>query len=191
MKEKFGALTRDELNRSKTYSSSRFGEDSVEKMVDWAQDYIPKDPTPSILEVGAGNGALLFALQEAGYDGKKIVGVDYSEDAVKLAHAVGSSRGEGCEDVKFEVCDFLVALPAGLDGSENGVWDLVLDKGTFDAIALGEKDVGGRSPADGYPSRIGQIVKPGGFFLITCAFVVRSSRGCGSTKQLAISRRTN
>ena len=140
-------------------------------MVDWVQDYISKDPAPSILEVGAGNGTLLFALQEAGYDPSKIAGVDYSEDAVKLARAVGTSRGEGCEEIKFEVCDFLKEFPAALDGTENGVWDLVLDKGTFDAIALADKDSEGRSPADGYPPRIGQVVRPGGFFLITCTYL--------------------
>lgn len=148
-----------------------FGEDSVEKMVDWAQDYISKDPSPTILEVGAGNGALLFALLEAGYDGNRILGVDYSEDAVKLARAIGARRGEGCERIKFETCDFLQDLPAPLEDMAAPEWDLVLDKGTFDAIALAEKDAEGRSPADGYPSRIGKVVKRGGFFLITsCNF---------------------
>lgn len=139
-------------------------------MVDWIQDYIPKDPAPTILEVGAGNGVLLFALQDAGFDGACMLGVDYSEGAVKLARAVGSSRGDGCEDIKFESCDFLKDLPAGLDGTPNAMWDLALDKGTFDAIALGEKDSEGRSPAENYPRRIGQVVKPGGYFLITCAY---------------------
>ncbi|EKM58274.1 uncharacterized protein PHACADRAFT_90671 [Phanerochaete carnosa HHB-10118-sp] len=149
----------------------RFGEDSVEKMADWAQDYIAKDPAPLILEVGAGNGILLFTLQEAGYNGSHILGIDYSEDAVKLARAVGAHRGDGCENVRFETCDFLKDFPAPLVDIEKVGWDLVLDKGTFDAIALGEKDVEGRSPADGYPSRIGQVVKPGGYFLITsCNF---------------------
>ncbi|KIP05857.1 hypothetical protein PHLGIDRAFT_483902 [Phlebiopsis gigantea 11061_1 CR5-6] len=137
-------------------------------MVDWAQDYIPKDPAPTILEVGAGNGVLLFALQEAGYDGAHMLGVDYSEGAVDLARRVGSSRGDGCADVKFESCDFLKDLPAGLDGTSDARWDFVLDKGTFDAIALADKDAAGRSPADGYPLRIGQVVRPGGYFLITC-----------------------
>jgi hypothetical protein len=49
-----------------------------------------------------------------------------------------------------------------------GAWDLLLDKGTFDAIALGEKDAAGKSPAAGYPDRVARLLKPGGFFLITC-----------------------
>ena len=139
-------------------------------MVNWVQDYVPKNPAPFVLEVGAGNGTLLFALQEAGYHANRIMGIDYSEDAVKLARAVGSARSDGCECIKFETCDFLKEHPATLEESQGGVWDLVLDKGTFDAIALGERDAEGRSPADGYPLRIGQVVKPGGFFLITCSY---------------------
>lgn len=171
MKEKFGTSTTQVVQAHRVLCSRRFGEDSVEKMVDWAQDYIPKDPAPSILEIGAGNGVLLFALQEAGYDGNRILGVDYSEDAVNLARIIGAHRGDGCKNVEFETCDFLKDLPAPLQGMVKAEWDLVLDKGTFDAIALGEKDAEGRSPADGYPPRIGQVVKLGGYFLITsCNF---------------------
>lgn len=150
----------------------------MEKMVDWAQDNIAKDPAPTILEVGAGNGALLFALQEAGYQGDRIQGVDYSEGAVKLARAVGATRGEGCEDIVFNACDFLREYPPPLDGSVSedvAEWDLVLDKGTFDAIALADKDEQGNAPADGYPPRIGRVVKPGGYFLIVCTSCMRTS----------------
>ncbi|KAI0342844.1 S-adenosyl-L-methionine-dependent methyltransferase [Trametopsis cervina] len=153
-----------------------FGEDSVEKMVDWAQDYIAKSPPSTILEVGAGNGTLLFALQEAGYDGSHILGIDYSSDAVKLARAIGSSRGDGAEAVTFAECDFLHAYPDPVVPSQSSstnaaTWDLVLDKGTYDAIALAEKDDSGKTPAADYPPRIAAIVKPGGYFLITsCNF---------------------
>ncbi|KAL4249792.1 Protein-lysine N-methyltransferase EFM4 [Abortiporus biennis] len=146
-----------------------FGEDSIEKMVEWVQDYIPISPTPSILEIGSGNGTLLFAISQAGYDPTHIFGVDYSEDAIKLSRSIGVTRGEGSELIRFEVCDFLQDVPRGEDGQEE--WDLVLDKGTFDAMALAEKDEHGRSPADGYPSRVGKVVKREGFFLIvSCNF---------------------
>ncbi|KAI0749342.1 S-adenosyl-L-methionine-dependent methyltransferase [Daedaleopsis nitida] len=177
-----------------------FGEDSVEKMVDWALDNVPTDPPPLVLEVGAGNGNLLFALCEAGYAPEKMYGIDYSADAVKLARAIAIAKakgspqrdedtGDGDEDeehgaavkdadkLTFEVCDFLhedVGALAGMSvegGAGIALWDLVLDKGTFDAIALADKDESGRAPADGYPARIGRVVKPGGFFLITsCNF---------------------
>lgn len=153
-----------------TYSF-RFGEDSMEKMVDWIRDNIPPEPKPAILEVGSGNGALLFAIHEAGYDANHICGVDYSADAVKLARAIGHSRGDGAQEVTFEACDFLRDFPRSIrhaEGTSPAVWDLVLDKGTFDAIALGERDKNGVGPADNYPARIAQVVRPGGQFLITC-----------------------
>ncbi|RPD60073.1 S-adenosyl-L-methionine-dependent methyltransferase [Lentinus tigrinus ALCF2SS1-7] len=168
-----------------------FGEDSVEKMVDWALENIPTDPQPLILEVGAGNGNLLFALCEAGYAPEKMCGIDYSADAIRLAEAIAKTKttAQPAEDddeesapalkntdrIAFAVCDFLSDDVAPLEGvaadGSVAVWDLVLDKGTFDAIALAEKDDSGRAPADGYPARIGRVVKPGGYFLITsCNF---------------------
>ncbi|KAI0635927.1 S-adenosyl-L-methionine-dependent methyltransferase [Trametes polyzona] len=168
-----------------------FGEDSVEKMVDWALENVPTDPAPYILEVGAGNGNLLFALCEAGYAPEQICGVDYSEDAVKLARAIAQAKATPSEDngegeetaatgtdkITFATCDFLRDEVPRLDGmaaasaTDVALWGLVLDKGTFDAIALAEKDAQGRAPADGYPARIGRVVKPGGLFLITsCNF---------------------
>ena len=145
----------------------------MEKMVDWVVDSIPKDSNPSILEVGSGNGALLFALVEAGYDPDSICGVDYSEQAVTLSKAISSSKDiEGADHVTFAVCDFLQNFPAPrskhVEVQSPSFWHLVLDKGTFDAMALMEKDEHGRSPADSYPSRIAQVVKPGGYFLIVC-----------------------
>ncbi|KAI0091307.1 S-adenosyl-L-methionine-dependent methyltransferase [Irpex rosettiformis] len=153
-----------------------FGEDSVEKMVDWVQDYIAKEPAPTIIEIGAGNGMLLFALHEAGYEATRILGVDYSADAVKLARAIGDSRADGANAITFEECDFLRSYPQALPGDQAierdiSTWDLVLDKGTFDAIALAERDNSGKAPSADYPPRIGATVKPGGYFLITsCNF---------------------
>ncbi|KAF7796608.1 hypothetical protein EIP86_007790 [Pleurotus ostreatoroseus] len=153
-----------------------FGEDSVEKMVDWVQEIVSVDPAPSILEVGAGNGALLFALQEAGYPARSICGVDYSSDAIQLARAIGSAKGENANLITFEACDFLNEYPRALSGMSTPTatmpqWDLVLDKGTFDAIALADRDADGNAPADGYPPRIAEVVKPGGYFLIVCKHI--------------------
>ena len=134
-------------------------------MVDWAVRYVSPESKPAILEIGSGNGALLFALVEGGYDPESIVGIDYSPDAVRLARLVGA--GKGCKAVRFEICDF---LREDVPWSDAG-WDLLLDKGTFDAIALGEMEEDGKSPAARYPERVVRLLKDGGFFLITCACV--------------------
>ena len=56
-------------------------------------------------------------------------------------------------------------------------WDVVMDKGTYDAVALSEKvDKDGRRVYRRYPERIAEILKPGGYFLITCELACLSLR---------------
>ncbi|KAK0235959.1 S-adenosyl-L-methionine-dependent methyltransferase [Armillaria nabsnona] len=151
----------------------RFGEESVEKMVDWTVENVPSSLGPSILEIGSGNGTLLFALLEAGYSAASLCGIDYSMDAVQLAQKISSTRGG--ERITFGQRDFLSedppVLPYMNDENPSGQWDVLLDKGTYDAIALGQRDDLGRSPAYQYPQRAARQLKGGGFFLITsCNF---------------------
>jgi len=151
----------------------RFGVESVDKMVKWASEHVPPTLNVSILEVGSGNGTLLFALVDAGYDGSRLCGIDYSADAINLARAIASAT-DGGDSITFAECDFLTTDPPRLSDmppDPSDVWDLLLDKGTFDAIALGEKEDGGKSPAAHYPGRVARLLKPGGSFLITsCNF---------------------
>jgi EEF1A lysine methyltransferase 2 len=157
-------------------------------MVDWALENVPINSQPQILEIGSGNGALLFALHGAGYAASHLTGIDYSPDAVKLARMV--ARSQNSEQVTFHVCDFISELPppqpqpqsqppppppatpspsGQLDDTDvQGSWDLVLDKGTYDAIALGEKDESGRCPVAVYPVRASTLLRENGYFLITC-----------------------
>jgi SAM-dependent methyltransferase len=158
----------------------RFGEDSVEKMVDWTLQNVPITSYPRILEIGSGNGRLLFALHEAGYAASHLSGIDYSPDAVKLARMVAVARSQNSEQVtSFHVCDFISELPpppppAGpapsrqLDADVQRLWDLLLDKGTYDAIALREEDESGRCPVAVYPVRASKLLRENGYFLITC-----------------------
>ncbi|KAG6853987.1 hypothetical protein C0991_011850 [Blastosporella zonata] len=138
---------------------------------------------PSTVEIGSGNGTLLFALAEAGYATSHLSGIDYSAGAVKLAQSVATTRKL---DVTFNISNFLQDDPPLLPHMKpipEGVWDLVLDKGTFDAIALGDKDENGNSPAANYPGRVAQILKPGGCFLITsCNFTDEELQTIFSTR---------
>ncbi|KAJ7475956.1 S-adenosyl-L-methionine-dependent methyltransferase [Mycena latifolia] len=148
-------------------------------MVKWALEHVPPSQNASTLEVGSGNGTLLFALADAGYDASCLCGIDYSADAVHLAQAIAATMEDG-DSITFAECDFLTTDPPRLPNmppeQRSDVWDLLLDKGTFDAIALAEKEDDGKSPAARYPSRVARLLKPGGSFLITCAWPGRLSK---------------
>jgi len=162
--------------------------------------------TASVLDLGCGNGSLLFALRDDGWTGR-LLGVDYSEKSVALARRIARTRaaqekadeeedkdGEKREEtsrqerteqqkeqdddeseaaygVQFQAWDVLngsyADVPASLSEPSPG-WDLVLDKGTFDAISLsGERDSQGRRICEGYGSRVLHLLRPGGAFLVT------------------------
>lgn len=90
-----------------------------------------------------------------------MLGVDYSLASVKLARRIAGQKNL---DIEFEVWDIM--------GDENPwlgeVFDVVLDKGTFDAVSLNaEEYVDGRRICEGYRNKVEKMVKPGGRFLIT------------------------
>ncbi|KAE9391384.1 S-adenosyl-L-methionine-dependent methyltransferase [Gymnopus androsaceus JB14] len=165
-----------------------FGEESIDKMVQWAAEHVPSSDNPIILEIGSGNGTLLFSLiEEENYSPKLLCGIDYSEDAVNLAKNIANKRG--VQDITFNTCDFLTQDPPPISEEQESsgridTWDLLLDKGTYDAIALGEKDELGRSPIFSYPLRTARLIKPGGFFLITsCNFTEQELRSNFATQE--------
>lgn len=118
----------------------------------------------SYLDLGTGNGHLLFALREDEWTGK-LVGVDYSAQSVRLAREIRDSKGEEYADIAVHEWDILGQAPG--DWLDDG-FDVVLDKGTFDAICLSQDtDAQGRRICEGYSKRVEPLVKPGGRFLIT------------------------
>jgi EEF1A lysine methyltransferase 2 len=156
----------------------------------------------SVLDLGTGNGSMLFMLRlQARYYGY-MVGVDYSEQSVELARRLATEYSTpenlalseeyevppveaGCDTIQFERLDIIEEeareqawWPRGEDGKEDGRsdegFDLVLDKGTFDAISLSAETVPSASPTSTtarihtlYPARVIEMIKPGGFLLIT------------------------
>lgn len=116
-----------------------FGEDAVERMVDYLSEVLPltspddsasTPAPPRILDVGTGNGHLLFALVEAGSPQTVLKGIDYSAPSIDLAKALGKSKE--MEGVIFEVADLMDQEQV----EALGKWDVVCDKGTFDAASF-------------------------------------------------------
>ncbi|KAK0621343.1 methyltransferase domain-containing protein [Bombardia bombarda] len=150
--------------------------------------------TAAVLDLGCGNGSMLFALRDDGWQGR-LLGVDYSEKSVALARRVAEARRRGGariagEDIEFRVWDVLGGSIDDVLASQpkteteatqphtqttdtntarpDAGWDLVLDKGTFDAISLSdERDAHGRRICEGYGARVLQLLRPGGVFLVT------------------------
>lgn len=155
------------------------------------QQNVPSSSSPTVCDLGCGNGDFLFRLasKRAGYAGASLLGVDYSQGSVDLARMIGQAkaRGEGGDEdsdeseeeheddsrqgeegqVRFEQGDVL--LGEDLSG---GPWDVVTDKGTYDALSLSPHPLSPSNlpPSELYPRRITKLIKPGGFFLITCKY---------------------
>lgn len=118
------------------------------------------DALGKILDLGTGNGHLLFALRESGVQGD-FLGIDYSLASIEFASKIAKSKNEFA-DIRFRHVDFL-ADPDWTDAQ----FDLILDKGTLDAIALS----GVPSSPQMYVSNVISLLKPGGRFMITsCNF---------------------
>ena len=125
--------------------------------------------TTSFLDVGAGNGEMLFVLREEGGFEGRMVGVDYSDASIQLGKKrLASIQEDGGADIggiAFEEWDVMHSVPreAWQDG-----FDVVLDKGTFDAISLSdEADEAGRRICEGYREKVEVLVKPGGYLVVT------------------------
>ncbi|KAF9938630.1 hypothetical protein BGZ65_012532 [Modicella reniformis] len=128
-----------------------FGEDSAMKMVNWVEEnYDSIKETCSVLDLGCGNGHLLLDLAELGFE--DLTGIDYSPAAITLARSVAKDK-ELDHMIQYEAVDFLVeetlawcARQSG-PGQEQDVGDVqpkkfkvLLDKGTYDAISLHQKN---------------------------------------------------
>jgi EEF1A lysine methyltransferase 2 len=127
----------------------------------------------SFLDLGCGNGSLLLALRAAGWGGP-CLGVDYSAQSIELARSVADCRvvgndGDGALNaVNFVVWDVLRGDVAEVLAPVAGAWDVVLDKGTFDAVSLSsETDDSGRRLNEQYRTRVLQLLRPGGRFVVT------------------------
>ena len=127
---------------------------------------LPMEAT-SFLDLGCGNGAMLFALREEGWTGPAL-GVDYSPQSVQLAKQI-SVAAESEHPVSFMEWDVIAGqYDQLLHGQQERGWDVVLDKGTFDAISLSDdKDAQGRRLCEGYRERVLPLVNDGGVFLLT------------------------
>ncbi|KAJ3020405.1 UNVERIFIED_CONTAM: hypothetical protein HDU68_010188 [Siphonaria sp. JEL0065] len=110
-----------------------FGEESVVKMMDWIEEY-QTDLEVKTIDLGCGNGHILFEMSELGYT--NLTGVDYSPASITLAQKVHAASYPDAT-INFEPLDFMPFTQTNLPPvAYNGTFQLAVDKGTFDAISL-------------------------------------------------------
>lgn len=96
-----------------------------------------------------------------------MVGVDYSPQSIALANQIRAAKP--ASDISFVEFNLLSSDASEiLTGPQASGFDVVLDKGTFDAISLSsELDAQGRRLNEGYKERLLRLMRPGGCFVIT------------------------
>lgn len=139
----------------------------------------------TFLDLGTGNGHFMFRLRKGEEEeeeegeaedeihwGGRMLGVDYSQKSIEFARRIADEKefGKGSKQVEFRRWNIMTQDPAGVvlgDRNEHG-WDVVLDKGTFDAISLSEeKDESGRRIFEGYKAKVVPLIREGGILLVT------------------------
>ena len=120
----------------------------------------------SFCDLGTGNGEMIFLLREEGHFDGRMLGVDYSVPSINLARKIAASRNKsGREEFDFAVWDIIKDDPPS---AWLGNFDVVLDKGTFDAISLSdETDEQGTRESTKYRSKVEALIKTGGHLLVT------------------------
>ncbi|KAJ3125318.1 Methyltransferase-like protein 10 [Nowakowskiella sp. JEL0407] len=134
-----------------------FGEDAAMKMTSWVETNIDDLSTP-IVDLGCGNGHLLFDLAEE-YNYTCLTGLDYSPPSIQLCQTIADSKSLS---ISFQVFDILNPSP-----EHSNKYKLALDKGTYDAISLAERADDNLDISKHYPNSVYKMLQNDGILLIT------------------------
>ncbi|KAJ1361694.1 hypothetical protein KIN20_021006 [Parelaphostrongylus tenuis] len=105
-----------------------FGKSAEKRIVGYITSNVKK--LARTLDLGCGNGSLLRRLRSCGYS--QLCGIDYSPSAIELASRLSNEDQKSGDVIRFEVVDIL-STSGRLFSNQ---YDVVLDKGTWDAISL-------------------------------------------------------
>ena len=145
-----------------------FGADVQKKTVNYILAKYPWVPEggegiqPYILDVGTGNGALLFKLAKKGF--KKLKGIDYSEFSIRFAKKIQQTVSEESDGV-FETIEF--EFQNAFEHLDEGQFDIIHDKGTFDVVFM-NKDLDNKAYARAMKHRLSKINKEAVFIITSC-----------------------
>lgn len=135
-----------------------FGKRVQTKIVNWIVNHFPNNSSdPWICEIGCGNGALLAKLYNK-IPYIHLNGLDYSESAIELAKACNPDL-----PIQWYAGDFL-NTDDFVKKRFHKMFDLIIDKGTFDAMTLS----GIQGILETYKSSLSACIKSDtGFFILT------------------------
>ncbi|PVV03138.1 hypothetical protein BB560_002388 [Smittium megazygosporum] len=141
----------DNYEDSKDPGEIWFGDMVESSVVKWMEKTFRERIEEPLIDIGCGNGHLLFELYESGF--RNLIGTDYSECAINLAKKISVDQVSNPDDINFVASDVLDPacsdfLCSFLEKKQSPVfkesikchkYSFVLDKGTFDAISLKPK----------------------------------------------------
>ncbi|XP_058067115.1 EEF1A lysine methyltransferase 2 [Anopheles bellator] len=134
-----------------------FDEDSQNRIIAWIgrqEDNILADD--AIIDLGCGNGMMLIELAREGYS--NLTGIDYSPKAIELAKAI-------CRDQELSIEYRVVDLMSAQETAALGLFKVVHDKGTYDAISLHPDDA--KTMRQRYITNVNQLLRQDGLFILT------------------------
>lgn len=186
----FYALERENFSKNPEDTGECWFDDNgaEERMVEFLVENVGElriSKQSKMIDLGTGNGHLLFELCENDFDGP-MVGVDYSEESVQFASHISKAKGYD-SNTSFMAADIF-------DSSwRPGKFDIVLDKGTLDAIALsGKQFANDKTVIDVYSTVIDKLLETGGVFLITsCNFTEQELINIVQTDTLKVWKKIN
>ncbi|ODV79836.1 uncharacterized protein CANTADRAFT_48903 [Suhomyces tanzawaensis NRRL Y-17324] len=161
--------------------------DAENKMIQFILDKLNEDEFPftheeiKFLDLGTGNGHLLFQLHEdleEEYEGQRelkfgFTGVDYSPDSVEFSREIAAKKYPE-SSFSFDQVDLLAKHNNTFLLDHKQQFDILLDKGTLDAIALNQDplpDFEGKIGMDAYADQVSQLMHSNSILLITsCNF---------------------
>lgn len=158
---------------------SRFDEDSQLRIIRWILKNENIQKSDSILDLGSGNGMMLIELAREGF--KTLVGVDYSDLAVKLATEIAKDQ-DLHDSIKYKQVDLLSESEVAALGNfrilhdkgrlricrfELGKLNFILINflGTYDAVSLNPNDA--KEKRNTYLKNLVQIMNNDSLFIIT------------------------
>jgi len=139
-----------------------FGKDVQKKTVEYILNRFADSASLNVLDVGTGNGALLFKMCKKDFKGH-LVGIDYSDWSIALSKRIQQSLKEDYPEAN----EIIFRFENAYDMVDGGIYDIIHDKGTFDVVYM-NKDLSNSDYARAIHHRLSKKNPDAVFILTSC-----------------------